>query len=279
MEIPSSVKLMRMTRQKFHQESHEGHEKTISIKRRRKMKSRKYMLCLPLALIFFLTLLPMAYADLYWVSVVKTGGMPEGLPENLPKEARDQMLAQFKGEADTQKHYLTPYASRTDTKQGITIMDFESMTMYQLNPMNKTYTKIDMKSMMEGQMGEMARKMAEDSKVTRTDDTKKIAGYRCRKYIVIIMGSKNEYWMSKDVEGYREFEALNEKMLQKHPEFKQMQMGGFTGKEGFPVETVTNMMGIKTTTALEKIEEKSLSKGLFMVPAGYKLVETKMPFK
>jgi len=243
------------------------------------MKSRKYMLCLPLALIFFLTLLPMAYADLYWVSVVKTGGMPEGLPENLPKEARDQMLAQFKGEADTQKHYLTPYASRTDTKQGITIMDFESMTMYQLNPMNKTYTKIDMKSMMEGQMGEMARKMAEDSKVTRTEDTKKIAGYRCRKYIVIIMGSKSEYWMSKDVEGYREFEALNEKMLQKHPEFKQMQMGGFTGKEGFPVETVTNMMGIKTTTALEKIEEKSLSKELFMVPAGYKLVETKMPFK
>ena len=243
------------------------------------MKNRKFMLCLLLALIFFLTLLPMAYGDLYWVSVVKTGGMPKGLPKNLPKEVRDQMLAQFKGETDTQKHYLTSYASRTETKQGITIMDFESMTIYQLNPINKTYTRIDMRSMMKGQMGEMAKKMVEDSKVTRTNETKKIAGYQCRKYIVAIMGSESEYWMSKDVEGYREFEALNEKMFKKHPEFKQMQMGGFTGKEGFPVETMTNMMGIKTTTVLEKIEEKSLSRGLFKIPSGYKLVETKMPFK
>ena len=221
----------------------------------------------------------MAYGDLYWESVVKTGGMPEGLPENLPKEVRDQMLVQFKGETDTQKHYLTPYASRTETKQGITIIDFKTMTIYQLNPMNKTYTEISIPSMMKGQMGEMAKKMAEDSKVTRTNETKKIAGYRCRKYIVTIMGSKSEYWMSKDVEGYREFEALNEKMLKKHPEFKQMQMGGFSGKEGFPVETTTNMMGIKTTTALEKIEEKPLNKALFKIPNGYRLVETKMPFK
>ena len=91
------------------------------------MKNRKFMLCLPLALIFFFTLLPMAYADLYWVSVVKTGGVPKGLPENLPKEIRDQMLAQFKSETNTQKHYLTPYASRTETKHAITIIDFDSM--------------------------------------------------------------------------------------------------------------------------------------------------------
>ena len=243
------------------------------------MKNRKFMLCLPLALIFFLTLLPMAYADLYWVSEVKTGGVPKGLPENLPKEVRDQMLAQFKSETHTQKHYLTRYASRTETKQGIMIMDFESMTLYQLNSKNKTYTKIDMKAMMEGKMGEMAKKMTEGSKTTRTNDTKKIDGYQCRKYIVKIMGSENEYWMSKDVEGFSEFEALNEIMLKKHPEFKQMQMGGFTGKEGFPVETVTNMMGVKTETVLEKIEERSLSKELFEIPAGYKLVETKTPFK
>jgi len=243
------------------------------------MKNRKFMLCLPLALIFFLTLLPMAYADLYWVSVVKTGGEPKGLPENLPKELRDQMLAQFKSETDTQKHYLTPYASRTETKQGITIMDFESMTLYQLNPKNKTYTKINMTSMMKGQMGEMAKKMAEDSKTTRTNETKKIAGYRCRKYIITIMGSESEYWLSKDVKGYKEFEAINEKMLKKHPELKQMQMAGITGEDGFPVETVTNMMGMKTITLLEKIERKSLSKELFKIPAGYKLVEMKMPFK
>jgi hypothetical protein len=85
--------------------------------------------------------------------------------------------------------------------------------------------------------------------------------------------------MSKDIEGFSEFETLNDNMLKKHPEFKQMQMGGFTGKEGFPVETVTNMMGVTTKTILKKIEEKSLSKDLFEIPAGYMLVETKTPFK
>jgi len=52
------------------------------------MKNRKYMLCLPLALILFLTLSPMAYADLYWVTEVKMGGAPEGLPDNMPKGMR-----------------------------------------------------------------------------------------------------------------------------------------------------------------------------------------------
>ena len=237
------------------------------------------MMCLPLALFFFLTLLPMAHADLYWVSEVKTGGKPDGLPDNLPKEVRDKMLARFKKETHTQKQYLTPYASRTETEQGIMIMDFRSMTLYQLNPKNKTYTKINIESMMEGKMGKMAKKMTENLKTIRTNETKKIDGYQCRKYIVKIMGSENEYWMSKDVEGFREFEALNEKMLKNHPEFKQMQTGGFTGKEGFPVETMTNMMGVKTKTVLKKIEEKSLNEKLFEIPAGYKLVETKMPFK
>jgi len=243
------------------------------------MKNRKLILCLPLALVFFLMLLPMAYADLYWVTVVKTGGVPKGLPEKLPKDVRDKILAQFKSETDTQKHYLTSYASRIETKQGIMIIDFESMTMYQLKPRNKTYSKIDMASMMKGQMGKMAKKMAEDRKVTRTNDTKKINGYRCRKYIIEIMGSKSEYWLSKDVKGYKEFRTINGKMLEKYPEFNQMQMGGLTGNEGFPVETVTDTMGMKTLAVLEKIEKKSLSKELFEIPAGYKLVESKMPFK
>jgi hypothetical protein len=56
-----------------------------------------------------------------------------------------------------------------------------------------------------------------------------------------------------------------------------MNMGGMSGKEGFPVKTVSNVMGMKTTTTLKKIEKKSLSKNLFKVPGGYKLKELKTP--
>jgi hypothetical protein len=52
-----------------------------------------------------------------------------------------------------------------------------------------------------------------------------------------------------------------------------------TGEEGFPVRTVSNVMGMKSTTTLKKIEKKSLSKDLFKVPDGYTLQELKMPLK
>jgi hypothetical protein len=50
-----------------------------------------------------------------------------------------------------------------------------------------------------------------------------------------------------------------------------------SGKEGFPVKTESNVMGMKTTTTLKKIEKKSLSKNVFKVPGGYKIKELKMP--
>ncbi len=237
------------------------------------MKNRKWMLCLPLALMLFLTFTPMAHADLYWETEVVSGGMPEGLPKNLPKQVLDQMMEQFKAKTETTKNYLTSYASRTETGGMIIIMEFDTMTMYQLDPRAKTYTKINIMS----EMGQMAEEMMKDMKVTPTNETKEIAGYKCKKYNVTVMDMKSERWLSKDVKGYKEFKAINEKIYKKHPKLRQMNMGGMSGKEGFPVQTVSNMMGMKTTTTLKKIDKKSLSKNLFKVPGGYKLKELKMP--
>jgi hypothetical protein len=217
----------------------------------------------------------MAYADLYWESVVVSGGMPEGLPKNLPKQVLDQMMEQFKAKTETTKNYLTSYASRTETGGMIIIMEFDTMTMYQLNPRAKTYTKISIMS----DMGQMAEEMMKDMKVTPTNETKEIAGYKCKKYNVTVMDMKSEHWVSKDVKGYKEFKAIYEKIYKKHPKLRQMNMGGMSGKEGFPVKTVINVMGMKTTTTLKKIEKKSLSKNLFKVPGGFKLEELKMPLK
>jgi hypothetical protein len=216
----------------------------------------------------------MAYGQLCWEYVVETGGVPEGLPKNLPKQVRDQMLDQFKTKTETTKNYLTPYASRTETPDMIMIMEFPTMTMYQLNPKDNTYTKVTM-----AEMEQMAEGMSGDTQVTPTNETKKIAGYTCRKYTVTVMGFENEHWLSKEVKGYKEFQAIGKKIFQKNPKLRQKHMFGILSlyNEGFPVKTVSNVMGMMTTTTLKKIEKKSLSKDLFKVPKGYKLKELKMP--
>lgn len=56
-------------------------------------------------------------------------------------------------------------------------------------------------------------------------------------------------------------------------------MIGMSYKEGFPVKTVSNVMGMTTTSTLKKIEKKALSEELFKVPGEYKLQELKMPLQ
>ncbi|MGD9261444.1 MAG: DUF4412 domain-containing protein [Desulfobacterales bacterium] len=241
------------------------------------MINRKWMRILPLVCVVLIFVSPMAYGDLCWENLVVSGGASDFLPKNLPKQVREQMLKELEPTTETERCFLTSYGFRTETKDHIVIIEYDTMTMYQLNPSEKIYTKVDMEAEMEGSMGQMAEEMAEDSRITPTDETKKIAGYNCRKYIVTLMDAENEHWLSKEVEGYKEYKAISDKVLQKNPQWGQMNIVGFSGKHGFPVKTVNNMMGMTVTTTLQKIEKKSLSKDLFKVPAGYKLLETTMP--
>jgi len=238
------------------------------------MKKRKWVWCLFPTLMFFLAISPSAYSDLYWECVVVTGGAPEGLPKDLPKEVRDQMLDQFKPRTETAKYYLTAYASRSETNDMIMIVEFDTMTMYQINLNDKTYTKVS-----STEMEQMTAGMTEDMKVTPTNETKKISGYNCKKYKVTVMGLESEHWLSKDVKGYKEFKAISEKIYKKNKKLRQMHMIGMSYKEGFPVKTVSNVMGMTTTSTLKKIEKKALSKELFKVPGEYKLQVLKMPLQ
>ncbi|MDM8522237.1 DUF4412 domain-containing protein [Desulfococcaceae bacterium HSG8] len=207
---------------------------------------------------------------------METKGMPKGL-EALPEHIRDKAADQFKPRTDTVKNYLTAYASRTDTTDGTMIMNFDAMTIYHLNPGNKTYTKFDVMSQGEdGGMGQaFIQGMTKDVQISSTDETKEISGYKCKKYIMKLMGEESEYWLSKDVEGYDEFREMTEKMkkmFEKSPMLGQTNMVGIISKlDGFPIMIVMNMMGMKTVTTLKKVEKKSLSKDLFKVPEGYKL--------
>lgn len=240
------------------------------------MNKVKLLLLFLLGFTFVIMFSPLSYGQLYWESEVVTGGIPEGLPKNLPKEVRDQMLAQFKSKTEIAKNYLTSYASRVETGDGIMIIDFETMTMYQINPTEKTYMKVS-----NTEMEQMSEGMSEEMGWTPTKETKKISGYQCRKYKVTIMGVENEHWLSKDVKEYGEFKAITEKVINKHPSLGKKQIFGILSlyKEGFPVQTVSNVMGMKTTTTLKKIEKKSLSKDLFKVPKNYEQRKLSMPLQ
>ena len=232
---------------------------------------------LPLTLLIFLIVAASAHADLYWESKVSTSGVLAGL-EGIPPQARSALVDQFKPQTKTVRYYLTSHASRTDLSNDIImITEFDTMTIYQLNVGDKTYTKTDM---LAGLDQEMPQEMME-IRVIPTSETKKIAGYKCKKYNVTKMKEKSEYWLSKDVTGYKEFKAITakcEKKLQKDPMlWKTSVMGMASQLEGFPVKTVTNVMGITTITTLQRIEKKSLPKDLFQVPKEYKLQELRIP--
>lgn len=229
---------------------------------------------LMIALFLCMIICQPVYADIYWETVTESKGMPQGMPPNMPKE----MMKQF-NKTETIKNYMSEKALRTESGDTITITDFETMMVYHLNPKDKTCTKIDLKSVANNEkMAGMMKQMQDSMKITPTDESKKIAGYECRKYQTSGMMGEGEHWMSKDVKGYEQYKTLGLKMqtvMGKTPMFANI-MGTFGKMEGFPVQTTMNMMGINTTSTLKQIEEKTLDKNLFKVPDGYKMSDMPM---
>lgn len=232
---------------------------------------RKLNFTVSLTAVLVLLMSSIVSADLYWEIEQVTAGMP-----------------MQPGNKEIIKNYLSDNASRVETEDGITITDFNNSMVYTLNPESKTYTKVNMKEMasqmssqMASQTGDpesqemmgMMKQMMGSMKVTPTDETKEIAGYTCKKLIVSFMMMNTEYWVSKDVPGYKYYKKLGKKgaaVVAGNP--MQEQMKGMMDKmDGFPVKTVTKMMGGSNTMTLQKISEKSLNKSLFEVPKGYKL--------
>lgn len=231
---------------------------------------RKMVVCFFSAIILALFCLP-AMADLYWESEQVSQGVP-GQPDG------SLMI----------KNYLTAHGSVFDFGERLQIMDFDAKTIYQVDKLKKTYIRMDfdtmgssyaapqsdrekaeamqaMKSMLQAVMGNI--------KVTPTPEFKKIAGYSCRKYLVNIMMVDSEYWASKEVNGYQELKEISTRtaqMFAEHPVLKQMNVAGLVSEiDGFPVQTITYVMGGTTTVTLKKIEKKKLSPTLFTLPEGY----------
>jgi hypothetical protein len=229
------------------------------------MKMKKWALCLGIMALFTGLCAPSANADLYWET--------ENVSTNFPNQPDGTSIL---------KYYFTRTSSRVqlgDTK--VFIVDYNAMQFYSLDTKAKTFTELNLSELpgLHGVAPADNKKIAEmmgavmGTQVTPTDELKTIAGYKCRKYNVRIAMMNGEYWVSKDVRGYRELKALGAKVgsiAERNPMLSQIDIAGIVEKlGGFPVYTVIHVMGGTVASTLKKIEQKSLDPALFIVPKDY----------
>jgi hypothetical protein len=232
------------------------------------MKVGKLAVCLSLTACLGLFCALVAHADLYFEN--------ENVSKGIPHQPDGTKLV---------KSYFMQTASRIETGDGkVMITDFNSMMAYTLNPQNRSYTQMNLNDMPgmpakaspadKEQMAKMMGGMMQ-MKVTPTEEKKIIEGYNCRKYLVDMAMMQGVYWVSKDVKGYAELRSIGRKMgamADKNPMLRQMNIAAMIDKlDGFPVQTVNNIMGGTITSTLKKVEQKPLHPELFKVPSDYSL--------
>ena len=229
------------------------------------MKPVKYFMYLWMTAFAILLFAGSAKADLYW----ETSSVSVGIP------------GQSNGNS-TQRYYSSPFALRAELGAGhIVIIRYDTMKLYSLDRRKKTYKEVNLAklSAVPGLSGHDQKKMARLmstmlwTQATPTDKIRTIAGYRCREYFVRVVIVNGEYWVSKDVTGYRQLKALGDagqKIAEYNPLFRQFDIAGLVRElDGFPVRTVNHVMGGTVTSTLTRIMQTRLSPALFDVPRNY----------
>jgi len=237
----------------------------------KKMKPKKWALFLCITALFAGLSRHSANADLCFIT--------ESVTNNVPNQPNGTSV---------QKNYFTSGACRLELGNSkVIILDYKAMKMYSIDPGTKTYTEQnlgelpglpDVSAANKGKMGEALGALLA-VQVTPTDEFKTIEGYRCRKYYVNAAMMNAEYWVSKDVKGYKELRSIGAKwgaITERNPMLRQINVAGMVEKlDGFPVYTVNRVMGGTVELTLKNIEQKSLAPALFIVPKDYTLRKSK----
>lgn len=180
---------------------------------------------------------------------------------NLAFSSSDpQMQAQFAMlQGSTMTMYFSPEFNRTELNMGMFM---------------KNTTVVDIKAketltLMSGMVGNKAVKISEadikseeaDVEFEKTNDTKKIAGYKCTKYILTTEdGSVVNYWVTDELTASKEgVKYMNDKI------------------QGFPLEFEMSAQGMImsfSATEVEKGLKKHNKKELFdlKIPEGYEVI-------
>ncbi len=217
--------------------------------------------------VLFLAAIQAVSAGLYW----ETSSVQTGMKDSTP-------------EAQISKTYHSGSAMRIESADSIMIFDMKKAVMYQLQPKKKLYTTIDFNKMFskdtkEGKTtSEMAATMQNMMNVQKTDETKTINGYKCKKYIITLMGMTTEYWVTTEI---KEFKKLNDeaKVCMKKIRSNPM-LAGFLGPEsldqidGFPMRTITKMGKVTTESTVVKVKPWKVDPKMFEIPADYAAVKS-----
>jgi hypothetical protein len=180
-----------------------------------------------------------------------------------------------------QKYFFTPYAMRVELGAGhVIIVRYKTMKLYSLDTGKRTCTEINLAGVPEiagidqKELSQMLGAVM-GTEVIPTNRYRTIAGYRCREYYVRIAIINGEYWVSRDVAGYRQLQAAGEKagaIAECNPVFRRIDIPGLVRKlGGFPVRTVNHVLGGTVTSTLTKIEQKRLNPSLFDIPQTYRM--------
>jgi hypothetical protein len=202
-----------------------------------------------------------AFADLYYET--KVSGMPN---------AGD----------DVMKTYMSEYGTRVEPGDDTAIIiNIKDETFVELSLADKTYRETKFSdfliessddSEIADQMGQMLKQMMDS--ITETDETQTIHGYDCKKYLVTIMGSESECWLTKDIKGYDKMvKSMDDfrEVFSKNPVLNRVATGyDMTKKmDGFPMKIVNKMMGMEVISEVVKVETKTIDKALFAAPDGF----------
>lgn len=236
------------------------------------MNARKWGFCVAALGLFLVWLFSAAArADLYCENENVSRGIP-GQPDGR----------------SIQRNYFAPDASRIEMGDGkAIIVDYSGMRIYTLRLRNRTYTQVGLNELgLPAKMSAPDREnmgrlmgglMQQGIQITPTGETRTIEGYLCRKVKANFLVVQGEYWVSKEVKGYRELLSQGARfgaLVEKNPMLGQLDIGALVQKlDGFPVQTVNRVMGGTVTSTLKRVEQKPLDPALFKVPKGYALKE------
>jgi hypothetical protein len=156
-----------------------------------------------------------------------------------------EMTVKFKGtknrtEFETGASKTVAINDSKDSKSGVVLLDIMN---------NKYAMKID-----EYKINQQVANMP-DYEPIETEETKLIAGYKCKKVILVDKNTKNEVTIFYTKEIPFIANSIN-------AEFKII--------EGFPMEYFTTIYNVKMTVTVKEIKKIKVSDEEFIVPSGYK---------
>lgn len=222
-----------------------------------------------ITVLFTLMLTVPALAGFYWEAETQSSGGPMG---GSPKTT-------------LQKNYFSGSAMRTETDDAVTIILMDSGKMLQLQPKDKTYVEFSVEQLTKSSpsgMQDMMKEMMKNMQVQETSETKEIMGHKAQKFIITIMGMNMEHWVTQDFKEYNKLQEKSKELMEKLGDtsfLKQFGMNASMEKiKGFTLASESNMMGMKNTMTVTKVEEKKLADDLFEVPSGYTKKEVENPF-